>query len=187
MNNDASARSTLGAVGLIVALLAGFALLPRVIRRPTGASVGRSAPDLTLALVANGSSLGDTVGESPGSIKLSALHGHPVLLDFWATWCEPCRLQAPIINQLARRWHDRGLVVVGIDTDTADQGDPKMFAQAHGLSYPIVHDSVGIAARAYEVDEMPTLVLVSRQGKIVAVRTGLTDEAELERLVRQAL
>ena len=187
MNNDASPRSTLGAVGLIIALLAGFALLPRVVRRSIGTSVGRPAPDFTLALVANGSALGDTADEPPTSLKLSALHGHPVLLDFWATWCEPCRLQAPIINQLARRWRDSGVVVVGIDTDTADQGDPKVFAQAHGLSYPIVHDSVGIAARAYEVDEMPTLVLVSRLGKIVAVRTGLTDEAELERLVRQAL
>src|SRR5579864_9254037 len=107
MTSDASARSTLGAVGLIVALLAGFALLPRVVRRPTGANVGRTAPDFTLALVANGSSLGDIAGDPPSSLKLSALQGHPVLLDFWATWCEPCRLQAPIINQLARRWRDR--------------------------------------------------------------------------------
>jgi hypothetical protein len=79
------------------------------------------------------------------------------------------------------------LIVVGVDTDTADQGDPRSFARTHGLSYPIVHDSVGVASRAYEVEDLPTLVMVSPVGKILAVRTGLTDEAELERLVRQAL
>jgi thiol-disulfide isomerase/thioredoxin len=185
--NDASARSNLGVLGLIVLLLAGFAILPRILRRHHGASVGRPAPDFTLALVANGASLGDAPREEETSLKLSELRGRAVLLDFWATWCEPCRLQAPIVDQVARRWHDRGVVVVGVDTDTPDQGDPRFFARAHGLSYPIVHDSVGVTSRAYDVEDLPTLVVVSRLGKIVAVRTGLTDEAELERLVRQAL
>jgi cytochrome c biogenesis protein CcmG/thiol:disulfide interchange protein DsbE len=185
MNND-SARSTLGVLGLVLALLAGFALLPRVLRKHTGASVGRPAPDFTLTLVANGASLGDSQG-SAASVQLSGLRGRAVLLDFWATWCEPCRVQAPIVEQFARRWHDRGVVVLGVDTDAPDQGDPKSFALAHGLTYPIAHDASLSASRAYEVDELPTLVMVSRLGKIVAVRTGLTDEAELERLVRQAL
>lgn len=183
MTRDDSARSTLGVLGLIFLLLAGFALLPRVLRHPTGASVGRPAPDFTLAVVANGASL----GEPQDSVQLSGLRGHAVLLDFWATWCEPCRLEAPIVDKVARRWRDRGVVVLGVDTDKADEGDPRPFVRAHGLSYPIAHDIRGLASRAYEVEELPTLVLVSRLGKIVAVRTGLTDEAELERLVRQAL
>jgi thiol-disulfide isomerase/thioredoxin len=183
-----SARSNLGVAGLVIALVAGFALLPRILRQHTGASVGRPAPDFTLALVANGASLGDTLaGEERPSLKLSALRGRVVLLDFWATWCEPCRLQAPIVDQVARRWRDRGVVVVGIDTDTPDQGDPRSFARVHGLSYPIVLDTVGSTSRAYEVDVLPTLVMVSPLGKILAVRTGITDEAELERLVKQAL
>ena len=122
----------------------------------------------------------------PGTFRLSELRGHAVLLDFWATWCEPCRLEAPIVEQLSRRWRDRGVVVVGVDTDTPDQGDPARFAAAHGLTYPMVKDD-GRASRAYGVDALPTLVVVSRMGKIVAVRAGVTDDAELDRLVRQAL
>jgi hypothetical protein len=78
-------------------------------------------------------------------------------------------------------------VIVGIDTDGPDQGDPHAFAIARGLSYPIVQDRGGSASHAYGVDALPTLVVISRSGKIVAVRTGVTEGGELERLVRQAL
>jgi thiol-disulfide isomerase/thioredoxin len=177
------AGSRLGVLGPALLLVASFALLPRVLQHHHGAHVGRDAPDFALALVANASPLGD--GEP--TLRLHDLRGRAVLLDFWATWCEPCRMQAPIVDQLARRWRDRGVVVVGVDTDAPGEGDPRSFALARGLSYPIVHDRVGVASRAYEVEELPTLVVVSRTGKIVAVRTGVTDDAELERLIREAL
>jgi peroxiredoxin len=77
--------------------------------------------------------------------------------------------------------------VVGVNTDTPDQGDPRAFAMAHNLTYPIVQDVSGEASRAFAVESLPTLVVVSRTGKITAVRTGMTDDAELERLIRQAL
>jgi cytochrome c biogenesis protein CcmG/thiol:disulfide interchange protein DsbE len=183
MTRDADpARSTLGALALVVVVVVGFALLPRVFRR-SGAGVGRDAPDFTLALVANGESL----GESRSTVRLNDLRGQAVLLDFWATWCQPCRLEAPIVDQVARRWRDRGVVVVGVDTDAPGEGDPRQFALSRGLSYPIAHDGAGEAARAYGIEDLPTLVVVSRLGKIVAVRHGLTDDAELDRLVRQAL
>jgi cytochrome c biogenesis protein CcmG/thiol:disulfide interchange protein DsbE len=182
-SSDVPSRSTLGVLGLVLVLLAAFALLPRILRRHHGASVGRDAPDFTLALVANGA----TLGADKRTLSLTELRGRAVLLDFWATWCGPCRLQAPIVDQVARRWRDRGVVVVGVNTDTPDQGDPRSFALASGLTYPIVHDNLGAISREYEVEDLPTLVVVSRVGKIVAVRTGVTDDAELERLVRQAL
>jgi cytochrome c biogenesis protein CcmG, thiol:disulfide interchange protein DsbE len=179
-----STRSTLAALGLVLVLLAGFALLPRLVGPRHAAHTGRDAPDFTLPLVANGASLGEPSKES---LSLSELRGRAVLLDFWATWCEPCRLQAPIVEQLARRWHERGVVVVGVNTDTPDQGDPRIFAASHRLTYPMVHDALGVASRAYGIEDLPSLVVVSRTGKIVAVRSGITEDAELERLVRQAL
>jgi thiol-disulfide isomerase/thioredoxin len=180
-----STGTTLPALGLVCLMLAGIAVLPRVFSRPRASVVGRQAPDFSLALVANASPL-PGAGDSK-SLRLSDLHGRAVLLDFWATWCHPCRAEAPIVEEIARRWRDRGVVVLGIDMDTADQGDPRAFALENGLSYPILHDVTGSAARAYDVDSLPTLVLVSTEGKIVAVRSGITDGGELERLVRQAL
>jgi cytochrome c biogenesis protein CcmG, thiol:disulfide interchange protein DsbE len=181
---EATSQSTLATLGLVLVLLAGFTLLPRVLGRHDSASVGHQAPDFALALVANGASLGE---RSTATLSLSELRGRAVLLDFWATWCEPCRVQGSIVDRLARRWHERGVVVVGVNTDTPDQGDPRAYATSHGLSYPIVKDDMGVASRAYGVEDLPTLVVLSPAGKIVAVRTGVTDDAELERLVRQAL
>jgi cytochrome c biogenesis protein CcmG/thiol:disulfide interchange protein DsbE len=175
-----STQTTLGALGLVLLLLAGFALLPRIFVPRV-----KEAPDFTLDLVANAGALG--AGAEKKTLSLHELRGRAVLLDFWATWCEPCRLEAPIVDQVSRRWRDKGLVVVGVNTDTPDQGDPGEFTLAHGLTYPMVHDSSGEASRAFEVEGLPTLVVVSRGGKITAVRTGTTDQAELERLVRAAL
>jgi cytochrome c biogenesis protein CcmG/thiol:disulfide interchange protein DsbE len=169
---------TLGAVALLGVLLAGFAFLPRLFPEQTGALLDHDAPDFRLEVVANG---------KPGALGVSDLRGSVVVLDFWATWCGPCRAETPILDALSRRWRDRGVTIVGVDTDTPDQGDPRAFAQAEGLSYPIVHDETGAVSRRYGVEGLPTLVVISPAGKVVAVRTGLTDDEELERLVRKAL
>ncbi len=180
-----STGSTLGALALVLALLAGVAGLSRVFRSSSTLSggVGRDAPDFTLPVVANAAELGGDAA----TLSMKELRGRPVLLDFWATWCGPCRAEAPIVVRVSRRWRDRGVGVVGVNTDLPNEGDPRAFARAHGLSYPIVRDDSGVAQRAYDVDSLPTLVVVSRTGKIVAVRSGVTDDTELERLVQQAM
>jgi thiol-disulfide isomerase/thioredoxin len=174
--------STALRAAVLVGLLAlGFAALPRLVARRTSPLVGNDAPDFTLPFVANGAA----IDPAKTALSLHELRGRPVLLDFWATWCGPCRVEAPIVDRVSRRWRDQGVVVVGVDTDAPGEGDPRAFALAYGLGYPIVHDR-GAAMRSYGVDGLPTLVVVSGAGKVVAVRTGITDEAELERLIRQA-
>ena len=175
-------RDTLGALGIVLAVLVGFGVYARSFPAH-GALVGRQAPDFRLGLVANGAVLEKTAA----TLSLQELRGRAVLLDFWATWCTHCRAEAPVLDGVSRRWRDRGVTVVGIDMDSPGQGDPGEYAVRHGLSYPIVRDASGEASREYRVEELPTLVVVSRAGVVVAVRTGAADASEIDRLVQLAL
>jgi cytochrome c biogenesis protein CcmG/thiol:disulfide interchange protein DsbE len=162
---------------LVLSLLFGFAILPRLFSAPEGALVGKPAPDFTARVVAN--------SDKP-SLSLHDVVGSAVVLDFWATWCGPCQAEAPIVNKVAQRFADRGLVVVGVDTSDPT-GHPGPWARSHGLSYPIVADETNEVAEHYGVTNLPTLIVVSRTGKVLAVREGMTGDAELEELVKQAL
>jgi thiol-disulfide isomerase/thioredoxin len=133
----------------------------------------------SLNLVANAPSDGN-------DMSLSTLRGHAVLLDFWATWCGPCRAEAPVVNRIAQRYHDQGLAVIGVNT--SDQsGTAAQYAKGHGLTYPIAQDPGDRAANAFGVESLPTLVVISKAGKITAFRSGTTSEAELDALVKREL
>src|SRR5206468_909269 len=119
-------------------------------------------------------------------LSLNELRGHPVVLDFWATWCGPCQAQSPIVDTLFRRFQDKGLVVLGINTNDEEDA-ARHWVRTHRISYPIVYDNAQTTARAYGVESLPTLVVISREGRISAVRIGLTDAAELESLVQAVL
>lgn len=162
---------------LVLSLLFGFAILPRLFAAHEGSFVGKPAPDFTLPVVANGA--GQT-------LSLHELQGKAVILDFWATWCVPCQQEAPIINKIAQRYHDKGLEVVGVNTDDED-GRAGPWVTSHGISYTTVYDKGNVAAGGYGVSNLPTLVVISRSGQITAVREGLTDDGELESLLKQVL
>ncbi len=165
---------------VVVGLAAGFALVPRVTQGCGKASGTEEAPDFTATIVANPIEPGQT------KLDMGKLRGHPVVLDFWATWCGPCQAEAPIVNGLSQRFKDKGLVVVGVNTSDAD-GLAAKFAARKNLSFPIVYDADNAIANKYHVDNLPTLIVVSKDGKMVAVRHGVTSDADLERLVRQVL
>ena len=165
----------------IVALIAlsvlfGFAILPRLL--PDTALVGKTAPDFALDVVSDGA--------DKSRIHLGDLKGQTVLLDFWATWCQPCQVVAPMLDRISRKHQGKGLVVVGVNT--SDQpGLAPLFAKKKGLSYPIVYDDGDDVARRYGVSNLPTLVLIDRQGNVVSVRSGLEDEGAIEGLVAEAM
>jgi cytochrome c biogenesis protein CcmG/thiol:disulfide interchange protein DsbE len=140
--------------------------------------LGRPAPEFALAVVYNG---------DPGNrLRLSDLKGHPIALDFFAHWCAPCRVEAPLLDRIARRHRERGLVVIGVNTSDGP-GDGARFARERNLSYPIVYDENGTVAARYAVDGLPTLVVIDAKGDVIAVRTGVENEAELDRVVAPAL
>ncbi|MCC6551646.1 MAG: TlpA family protein disulfide reductase [Polyangiaceae bacterium] len=166
------------AIAVLIALsgLFGLAVLPRL--APGGnAMIGKPAPDVVLPVAANG---------DPGArMKIAELKGQPVILDFWATWCGPCALQAPILDRIARRYQKKGLVVLGVNVDDPPQV-ASQYALQKGLSYPIVMDESNAAA-LYSVDKLPSLVIIDKQGNVAAYLTGIVDEASLDEIVAAAL
>jgi thiol-disulfide isomerase/thioredoxin len=168
---------------LVVGIIAASLAIPRLFSTTFAATqaplVGKPAPAFTLPVVLN-------PRDGKASLALADLKGDAIILDFWATWCGPCRAEAPIVNSVAKRFRDKGLTVVGINTsEAAGAGGP--WALAHHLEYPIVFDTGSEAASDYGVQGMPTLVVISRKGDVIAVREGVTDADELESLVKKAL
>jgi peroxiredoxin len=165
------------AVLLGLSALFGLAVMPRL--APGGGAMrGKPAPDFSLPVVANG---------DPGArMQISDLKGKPVVLDFWATWCGPCMIQAPILDRIARRYEKKGVVVMGINID--DPPDlARAFAKKKGLSYPILIDDTRQASRLYGVDKLPCLVVIDRQGQVMAYLTGVIDEGSLDEIIAAAL
>ncbi len=164
--------------GLVAVLaLAALAVLPRFGAR-SHRSVGALAPEFSLPVIENG---------DPGArMALADLRGEAVLIDFWASWCGPCTMQAPIVDRIGKRYASRGLHVLGVNVD-----DTEDVARAHarkmGVSYPILLDATSEVQRKFGVNRLPSLVVVDRAGKVTAFTTGVVDEDALDRLVREAL
>jgi cytochrome c biogenesis protein CcmG/thiol:disulfide interchange protein DsbE len=157
------------AVILGLSALFGLAVMPRL--GPKNPLLGRQAPALALPVAANG---------DPGArMDLNDLKGRPVILDFWASWCGPCAIEAPVLDRLSRRYEKRGVVVLGVNVSDPPQ-IIKAYAAQKGLSYPMVADSGSEVSNGYGVSKLPSLVIIDKQGKVSAFFTGVVDEASLD-------
>jgi cytochrome c biogenesis protein CcmG/thiol:disulfide interchange protein DsbE len=165
----------------IASIIACLAVAPRLVARASGSSIegsasGGAAPTLTAHVLANA---------PPGigtTIDLAALRGRIVILDFWATWCGPCNVTSPILDGFAKAHAAEGVTVLGISQDN-DAEDVQAWLSRHRVSYVVAHDGDGTAGRAFSVSNLPTLVVIDREGNIRARRVGVTQRAELERLL----
>jgi peroxiredoxin len=122
---------------------------------------------------------------APSSV--ASLKGKVALIDFWASWCGPCRLVAPRLNALRDRLGAQGLAVVGITTDDAEVA--AVFAEKHRMRYPSVIDNDGETSRAYGISGLPTMVLIDRRGIVRDVFVGFdpTGDARLEAAIKKLL
>ena len=103
--------------------------------------------------------------------KLPATAGKVVLVDFWASWCAPCKASFPVLNQLQAKYAAKGLVIIGISVDE-DAAKYKAFAEKKAAAFNLVHDSAHKAAAAFNVSTMPTSFVVDRKGIVRFVHTG---------------
>jgi len=140
--------------------------------------VGINAPDFELKIL-----------EGKGkTLKLSDLKGKAVLLDFWATYCEPCKVEMPWIAELQKKYGPDGFQVVGVSMD--DQAEEKAvseFAHKMGVNYPIVIGSEQVADLYGGLDGLPMNVFLDRSGKIVASELGLAGKDVFEDNIKKSL
>lgn len=122
---------------------------------------GFTAPDFTLSLLEG------------GEISLSDLKGKVVLVNFWTSWCPPCRKEMPAIESVYRSYKDIGLVVVGLNLTAQDsKEEAAAFAQEVGVTFPIALDLDNSVGSVYQVTALPTSFFVDREGMIRSVIVG---------------
>jgi peroxiredoxin len=154
-------------------LLVGALMALQVASFPTPAwavGEGTLAPEIALK---------DRAGKA---IKVADLKGRVVLVDFWASWCAPCRDELPVLEGLYKKYREKGLVIVGVGLDRELDKLTK-FLRASPLSFPVVHDDKGAVADRYGPPKMPSSYLVDKRGVIRHVHAGFkaADKAALER------
>ena len=120
-------------------------------------------------------------------VHLSDYRGKVVLLDFWATWCGPCKIEIPWFMDMERRNKDKGLEVLGVAMDDEGWEAVKPFAKQLGINYRLVMGNDQTAQIYGGVDALPTTFLIDRTGKIAAVHIGLASKRDFEDGVEQLL
>lgn len=107
--------------------------------------------------------------ETSGRLSLRSLRGKPVMLNFWASWCIPCKQEAPVLEREWRKHRAQGIVFLGIDAQDFRQ-DALRFTDRYGITYPSVYDGSGSTLGRYGVTGFPESFFVDRQGRLVPVR-----------------
>ena len=172
------------AIAVIVAVVALIGLLAyglsqnepdRGIERALARGERKPAPSFDLPRLSGG-----------GRATLAGYRGKVVVLNFWASWCEPCRTESPLLENWHRRIAARGGTVLGVDVlDVAS--DARAFAGKYGLSYPLARDGDGDVLGAWGVVAYPETFVLDRRGRIAATRRGPVDEAFMRERVAPLL
>jgi cytochrome c biogenesis protein CcmG/thiol:disulfide interchange protein DsbE len=130
-------------------------------------------------------------------VSLADYKGKALLIDFWATWCAPCRIETPWLIDLRNQYVAQGFEVLAISADDLDRGDPAKlssekreiarFVERMHMPYPVLLDADSISKPYGGLDALPTSFFVDRNGTVVASQMGLTSKDEIEANIRKAL
>jgi cytochrome c biogenesis protein CcmG/thiol:disulfide interchange protein DsbE len=178
----------------------------------------KQAADRMLASVAQGELVPDAAGGAPQyvtplkgkpapafvledlngkKVSLASYKGKAVLINFWATWCAPCKIETPWIIELRNQYASQGFEVLGVSADDLNRDDPKELAkdkmeisqsaQKLHIDYPVLIDGATLDKQYGGLDELPTSFFISRKGTVVAAQLGLTSKDDIEANIKKAL
>ncbi len=146
---------------------------------------GKLAPNFTLE---------DLNGKK---LSLSSYKGKALMLNFWATWCAPCKIETPWLVELHNQYAPQGFEILGISMDDIDRGNPQQlngekkeiarFVQQMHMPYPVLIDGDSISKPYGGLDDLPSSFFVDRNGNVVAYQMGLTSKDEIEANIKKAL
>jgi cytochrome c biogenesis protein CcmG/thiol:disulfide interchange protein DsbE len=177
----------IAAIGLFIALLAyGIAAQAPNDTIDERLSEARSAPapGFSLEVLEEGTLPGRLerrIGEAifDGTLDLSELRGTPIVLNFWASWCDPCREEAPRLQQGGERWGPRGVLFLGLDMQDLPE-DARDFLREFGISYPTIRDKGKDVANDYGATGIPETYFISARGRVVGHVVGVVSNEQLE-------
>ena len=140
----------------------------------TAAEIGKTAPDFTLKSMAG------------PNLKLSEMTGNVVLINFWASWCGPCREEMPLLNALHKKYEPLGFTVLGVNVEE-DVNAAKGFLKNFPVDFPVLLDNTNQVSKLYQVIAMPTSVVVDRDGNMRYLHQGYKsgDEAKYQQMVKK--
>ncbi len=157
--------------------LFGFLMLLGFVSNVLAAKeINEEAPDFTLKSL------------SGKNLKLSEYAGNVVLLNFWASWCAPCRLEMPLLNELHNKYQKLGFVVLGVNVE--EQTDKaRSYISERPVDFPVVFDSSNIVSKQYQVIAMPTTVLIDRNGNMRYLHQGYKpgDEKKYTKMIKKLI
>ena len=147
--------------------------------------IGKPAPQFSLE---------DLTGKK---VSLADYKGKALLINFWATWCGPCKVETPWLVDLRNQYAGKGFEILGVSTDDIDRNDPKMFGQEKKeisdfvqrmhMPYPVLIDGDSVSKPYGGLDAMPTSFFVDRSGKIIAATMGISSKDDIEANIEKAL
>jgi thiol-disulfide isomerase/thioredoxin len=158
-----SAAIVLGAAALIAVL---------VLTSNSTSNIGKPAPPLPSAVL------------QPPKVSLATLRGKPALVNFWASWCDPCRAEAPELERLDRSLHGEAHLV-GIDY-TDQEGSARSFIEKYGWTFPVLSDPDGIYGARYKFRGLPTTIVLNSKGKIAQTLYGPQTVSDFRRALEAA-
>jgi peroxiredoxin len=142
---------------------------------PASQKVSAVAPDFALPTVEG------------KQLKLSDYKGKVVIIDFWATWCPPCRKGIPDLIDLKKRYGAKGFEVIGISLDTETKSQVPDFVKTNGMNYPVVYGNQNVTQLYGGIEAIPTTFVIDKQGKIVATYQGLVPAVTFENHLKKLL